>query len=62
MAEIEIGALTTQCLRQMIPTFQEMQRQTATWIRDRNQKEVGINWTFTREKARQKFKLNTNQD
>jgi len=62
MAEIEIGALTTQCLRQMIPTFQEMQRQTATWVRDRNQKEVGINWTFTREKARQKFKLNTNQD
>jgi hypothetical protein len=62
MAEIEISALTTQCLRQMIPTLQETQRQTAAWVKDRNQKEVGINWTFTRTKARQKFKLNTNQD
>lgn len=62
MAEIEMSALTTQCLRQMIPTFQGMQRQTAAWVRDRNEKRVGINWTFTRTKARQKFKLNTNQN
>lgn len=57
MAEIEISALTTQCLGQRIPVFQEMQRQVAAWVRDRNQKGVGINWTFTREKARQKFKV-----
>lgn len=62
MAEIEMSALTTQCLRQMIPTFQGMQRQTAAWVRDRNEKRVGINWTFTRTKARQKFKLNTNRN
>lgn len=62
MAEIEISALTTQCLKQRIPTFQGMQRQVAAWVRDRNRREVGINWTFTRKKARQKFKLNTNRN
>lgn len=57
MAEIEINALSGQCLRQRIPTFQDMQKQVASWQKDRNKMEVGINWQFTREKAIKKFKL-----
>jgi len=56
-AEIEISALSTQCLKQRIPAFQDMQKQTAAWVRDRNSKRVGINWQFTREEATRKFKL-----
>ncbi|MEK7075117.1 MAG: IS630 family transposase [Patescibacteria group bacterium] len=57
MAEIEINALSSQCLKQKIPAFQDMQKQTAAWTHDRNKKEIGITWQFTREKAREKFKL-----
>lgn len=60
--EIELAALSTQCLSQRIPTFQDMQHQVAVWQRERNMHRIGINWTFTREKARQKFHLIGNQD
>jgi hypothetical protein len=56
MAEIEINALSSQCLQQKIPTFQGMQRQTAAWTKDRNKKQIGINWQFTQKKAKEKFK------
>lgn len=56
MAEIEINALSSQCLQQKISTFQGMQQQTAAWTKDRNKKQIGINWQFTREKAKEKFK------
>jgi hypothetical protein len=55
MAEIEIGVLSSQCLKKRIGTFQEMQRQVAAWVRRRNKKGVGINWSFTGEKAQEKF-------
>src|SRR3989338_7339209 len=57
-AEIEIGVLSTQCLKKYIPTFQEMQRETSIWASERNAKQIGINWQFTREKAINKFQLN----
>lgn len=56
-AELEIHSLSTQCLKRRIPTFQKIQSETAAWVKDRNEKGVGINWQFTREKAKQKFKL-----
>lgn len=56
-AEIEIQALSTQCLSQSIPTFRTMQHQVAVWSKERNQNQVGINWKFTRKKAREKFHL-----
>lgn len=56
-AEIEIQALSTQCLSQSIPTFRTMQHQVAAWTKERNQNQVGINWKFTRNKAREKFHL-----
>lgn len=56
-AEIEIHALSTQCLDRRIPTFQDMQHEVAVWVQYRNRKQVTINWQFTREKAKEKFKL-----
>lgn len=54
-AEIEIHSLETQCLNRRIPDFQTMQSEIAACVRKRNQDKCGINWQFTREKAREKF-------
>jgi hypothetical protein len=56
-AEIEINALSRQALSEHIETFQKMQHQCASWTKDRNKREIGINWKLTREKAKKKFKL-----
>ncbi len=56
-AEIEIGVLSKQCLKRYIPTFQYMQHEISIWTKERNKKQVGINWQFTREKAIDKFQL-----
>jgi hypothetical protein len=57
-AEIENHALSTQCLKRRIPTFQTMQHEISVWAKDRNKKQIGIHWQFTREKALDKFQLN----
>lgn len=56
-AEIENHILSQQCLKRRIPTFQTMQHQVACWVKRRNDKGVGINWQFSREKAKEKFHL-----
>lgn len=56
-AEIENHVLSQQCLNRRVPTFQTMQHEVAAWVKKRNQKGVGINWQFTREKATAKFQL-----
>lgn len=56
-AEIEIHSLETQCLNRRIPDFHTMQSEVAACVRKRNQDKCGINWQFTREKAKEKFKL-----
>lgn len=55
-AEIEIHSLEIQCLNRRIPDFHTMQSEVAAWVRKRNQDRCGINWQFTREKAKEKFK------
>lgn len=57
MAEIEIAVLSKQCLKKAIATIQKMRHNVACWVKDRNRREKGINWTFTREKAAKKFNL-----
>lgn len=57
-AEIEIHALEQQCLNRRIPNFHTMQSEVAACVKKRNQDKCSINWQFTREKAREKFKLN----
>jgi len=56
-AEIEIHALEQQCLNRRIPTFHVMQSEVAACVRKRNHDKCRINWQFTREKAKQKFRL-----
>jgi len=56
-AEIEIHALEQQCLNRRIPDFHTMQSEVAACVKKRNQDKCGINWQFTREKAKEKFKL-----
>lgn len=56
-AEIEIHALEEQCLNRRIPTFHVMQSEVAACVKKRNKDKCGINWQFTREKAKQKFRL-----
>ena|SRR3989344_3207432 len=56
-AEIEIHSLEQQCLKRNIPTFHTMQSEVAACVRKRNEDKIKINWQFTREKAKEKFKL-----
>lgn len=56
-AEIEIHALEQQCLNRRIPDFHSMQSEVAACVKKRNQNKCKINWQFTREKAKEKFKL-----
>lgn len=56
-AEIEIHALSKQCLNRRIPDIHTMQSELAACVRKRNRDRCGINWQFTREKAKKKFHL-----
>lgn len=56
-AEIEIHGLEQQCLNRRIPTFHVIQSEIAACVKKRNKDKCGINWQFTREKAKQKFRL-----
>lgn len=56
-AEIEIHSLEVQCLNRRIPDFPTMQLEVAACVKKRNQDKCTINWQFTREKAKEKFKL-----
>jgi len=55
MAEIEINALSTQCLDRRISSFEELQSEVAACTEKRNADHCTIRWKFTPEKAREKF-------
>ncbi|MBF0381198.1 MAG: transposase, partial [Magnetococcales bacterium] len=55
MAEIEISALQQQCLDRRIPDAETLKREINAWQRDRNYRQVKVNWQFTTEKARVKL-------
>lgn len=55
MAEIELSVLTKQCLDRRVPSLEEVQRHVAAWTRDRNRKQITIDWTFKRTDARRVF-------
>lgn len=56
-AEIEIHSLETQCLNRRIPDFHTMQSEVAACVKKRNRDKCRIDWQFTREEAKHKFKL-----
>jgi hypothetical protein len=59
MAEIEISVLETECLNRRIPDRGTLQKEVTAWMKRRNDKKAKINWRFTREKAKEKFKFST---
>jgi DDE superfamily endonuclease len=56
MAEIELSALSKQCLNRRIGTREELERAVADWERLRNERAVGVDWRFTTADARIKLK------
>jgi hypothetical protein len=56
MAEIELAALTKQCLGRRIASLDELAREVAAWEAERNERMVEARWQFTTAKARIKLR------
>jgi hypothetical protein len=52
MIEIEFSALAKQCLHRRIPTQEQLEKQILTIVKERNDKQIKINWQFSIQKAR----------
>ena len=60
-AEIEISLFARQCLgRRRISSLAVLERESRAWNRQINRDRVKINWRFTRENARVKFRYMNN--
>lgn len=55
MAEIELSALSKQCLDRRIATQEQLTREVEAWAERRNHDQVKITWRFTKNDARQKL-------
>jgi hypothetical protein len=55
MAEIELAALTQQCLNRRISDLPTLQTELAAWNTARNSASAQINWQFTTADARTKL-------
>jgi len=56
IAEIELKALSMQCLDRRIGTRPELESEVLHWERDRNESAVEVDWQFTTEDARVRLK------
>ena len=57
VAEIELSALSTQCLgKKRIPTIEELNVELEAWYTNRNTAQRGVDWQFTTADARIKLK------
>ena len=52
MIEIEFSALARQCLNTRIPTIKELEQKVNAIVKERNEKQIKINWQFSIENAR----------
>jgi len=55
MAEIELSAISRQCLNKRIGSFCKLKAEVGSWTKNRNKNKTKINWQFTNLKAREKF-------
>jgi len=55
MAEIELAALSKQCLGRRIASLGELEREVTAWEGERNERMVEARWQFTTAKARIKL-------
>ena len=57
MAEIELSAMTVQCLaKRRIPDLETLRELLKPWCHDRNSRQKGVEWHFRTEEARIKLK------
>jgi len=57
MAEIELSAMTAQCLGdRRISDIESLNKELALWYNRRNQSQKGVDWQFTTADARIKLK------
>ena len=56
MVEIELSAITRQCLKRRIPDKVTLDREVQACVKQRNAKRIQVNWQFTVNRARDKFK------
>jgi hypothetical protein len=54
--EIELSALSRQCLGRRIPDEGTLKRESGAWQRKRNEEEATVSWRFTAPDAREKLK------
>jgi len=55
MAEIELSALSKQCLDRRIPNIKELADEVSTWERERNSIGATVRWRFNKDNARLKL-------
>lgn len=55
MAEIELSALSKQCLDRRIGAMNLLSKEVIPWALERNRRGIKITWQFTKNKAREKF-------
>ena len=56
IAEIELAALTKQCLDRRIPDRKTLRSEVIDWKKQRNENQKGVDWRFTTTNARIKLK------
>jgi hypothetical protein len=56
IAEIELSALTRQCLDRRIPDQETLTKEVAAWEAERNAAQLTVHWHFTTADARVKLK------
>ena len=56
VAEIELSVLSRQCLNRRIPDKATYENEVEAWNRDRNNRQLGVDWHFTTKDARVKLK------
>jgi hypothetical protein len=56
MAECEFAVLSRQCLKQRIATQDHLDQIAQQWAKQRTEKRFTVNWQFTTDNARAKFK------
>lgn len=56
MAEIELAALSKQCLDRRLATHDDLEHEVVACVKERNAQQVKITWRFTTTDAREKLK------
>ena len=55
MVEIELSALSKQCLDRRIADPETLESEVLAWVATRNKKKVTVKWQFSIDVAREKF-------